>query len=61
MTIVALAGSMAEPVDAIGRSVGDEDTSFFRRLFERQTGVTPARYRQRFAGIGQAPARAAAG
>jgi transcriptional regulator GlxA family with amidase domain len=41
------------PVDAIGRSVGYEDTSFFRRLFKRQTGVTPTRYRQRFAGIGK--------
>lgn len=50
----------AAPVDAIGRAVGYEDTSFFRRLFKRQTGVTPARYRQRFAGIGKAPARAEA-
>ena len=46
----------ADPVDAIGRSVGYEDTSFFRRLFKRQTGVTPTRYRQRFAGIGKQPA-----
>lgn len=43
----------AEPVEAIGRAVGYEDTSFFRRLFKRQTGTTPARYRQRFAGIGR--------
>ena len=47
-------------VEAIGRAVGYEDTSFFRRLFKRQTGTTPARYRQRFAGIGRA-ARAPGG
>ena len=46
----------SEPVEAIGRSVGYEDTSFFRRLFKRQSGVTPTRYRQRFAGIGKQPA-----
>jgi transcriptional regulator GlxA family with amidase domain len=40
-------------VEAIGRAVGYEDTSFFRRLFKRQAGTTPARYRQRFAGIGR--------
>ena len=43
----------AEPVESIGRAVGYEDTSFFRRLFKRQTGTTPTRYRQRFAGIGR--------
>jgi len=51
----------AEPVDAIGCSVGYADTSFFRRLFKRQTGVTPTRYRQRFAGIGKAFVRAESG
>jgi transcriptional regulator GlxA family with amidase domain len=43
----------AMAVEAIGRAVGYEDTSFFRRLFKRQAGTTPARYRQRFAGIGR--------
>jgi transcriptional regulator GlxA family with amidase domain len=47
-------------VEAIGRAVGYEDTSFFRRLFKRQAGTTPARYRQRFAGIGRS-ARAPGG
>lgn len=34
-------------VDAIAAAVGYEDTAFFRQLFKRRTGVTPARYRQR--------------
>jgi transcriptional regulator GlxA family with amidase domain len=37
-----------ESVEAIARTVGYEDAAFFRRLFKRITGVTPARYRQRF-------------
>ncbi len=36
------------PVDEIGFDVGYEDPSFFRRLFRRRTGVTPARYRRVF-------------
>lgn len=42
-----------EPVEAVGRAVGYEDASFFRRLFKRQTGVAPKRYRQRFQAIGR--------
>ena len=34
--------------EEIGRLVGYEDAAFFRRLFKRRTGITPARYRQRF-------------
>lgn len=37
-----------EPVEAIASAVGYEDPTFFRRLFKRRTGVTPARYRQRY-------------
>ncbi len=44
----------AEATDAVGRAVGYEDAAFFRRIFKRRTGVTPARYRQRFKGIGRA-------
>lgn len=40
--------STGEPTDAIARRVGYEDPAFFRRLFKRHTGLTPARYRQRF-------------
>lgn len=36
------------PTDQVGREVGYEEPAFFRRLFKRKTGTTPARYRQRF-------------
>ena len=42
----------ALPTDEVGASVGYEDPAFFRRLFKRHTGVTPARYRQRFRAVG---------
>ncbi len=37
-----------EPVDEIGWRVGYEDPAFFRRLFKRVTGVSPAAYRRQF-------------
>lgn len=37
-----------EATDGVARRVGYDDPAFFRRLFKRRTGVTPARYRQRF-------------
>lgn len=37
-----------EPIDEVAFRVGYEDPTFFRRLFKRKTGVTPARYRQRW-------------
>lgn len=37
-----------EPVEEIGHQVGYEDTSFFRRLFRRRTGLTPRQYRRLF-------------
>lgn len=36
------------PVDEIGWRVGYEDPAFFRRLFKRMTGLSPAQYRRRF-------------
>ena len=36
------------PVDEISFDVGYEDPSFFRRLFKRQTGLTPSQYRRMF-------------
>ncbi|WP_439620897.1 GlxA family transcriptional regulator [Hyphomonas sp.] len=42
------------PVETIGLEVGYEDPNFFRRLFKRMTGITPARYRQRFSRISKA-------
>ena len=40
--------STDEPVDEIGFAIGYEDSSFFRRLFKRRTGITPGRYRRLF-------------
>jgi transcriptional regulator GlxA family with amidase domain len=36
------------PVDEISVAVGYENPAFFRRLFKRSTGLTPAVYRRRF-------------
>jgi len=40
-----------EATDRIARAVGYEDPAFFRRLFKRRTGVTPAKYRNRFQSV----------
>lgn len=45
----------AEPTDTVARRVGYEDPTFFRRLFKRRTGVTPARYRQRYQSLTRLP------
>ena len=38
-------------IDAIGAKVGYNDPAFFRRLFKRWAGLTPAAYRRKFSGI----------
>jgi len=38
-------------VDDVGFQVGYDDPSFFRRLFRRATGLTPAAYRRKYAPI----------
>jgi len=38
-------------VDDVGYRVGYEDPTFFRRLFKRTTGMTPAAYRRKYAPI----------
>lgn len=40
-----------DTVDAVGYRVGYEDPTFFRRLFKRTTGLTPAAYRRKYAAI----------
>lgn len=42
-----------QPTDAVALAVGYADPVFFRRLFKRRVGVSPARYRQRFGSIGR--------
>jgi YesN/AraC family two-component response regulator len=37
----------ATAIEQVSASVGYEDPTFFRRLFKRRAGVTPAQYRQR--------------
>ncbi len=53
---VELAKAMLErdgaPVQSVSTAVGYEDVAFFRALFKRTTGMTPAQYRARFAAIG---------
>ena len=41
----------ARSVQAISSAVGYEDVAFFRALFKRLTGMTPAEYRARFTGV----------
>lgn len=36
------------PVDEISSAAGYEDSSFFRRLFRRRTGLSPSQYRRMF-------------
>jgi transcriptional regulator GlxA family with amidase domain len=40
--------STAKAIEEVGELVGYRDPTSFRRIFRRLTGVTPARYRQRF-------------
>lgn len=41
----------SEATDDVAAAVGYDDPAFFRRLFKRRTGVTPARYRTRFRAV----------
>lgn len=38
-------------LDDVGYRAGYEDPTFFRRLFKRESGLTPAAYRKKFAGL----------
>jgi transcriptional regulator GlxA family with amidase domain len=41
----------ATSIQSVCSRIGYEDLAFFRRLFKRHTGMTPAEYRSRFAGL----------
>ncbi len=41
-------------VEAVAQEVGYEDASFFRRLFRREVGLSPAQYRRQFGPIRRA-------
>jgi transcriptional regulator GlxA family with amidase domain len=43
--------SEAVGIDEISLKVGYDDPAFFRRLFKRKAGLTPAAYRRKFNGI----------
>ena len=43
----------ADGIEAIALAVGYEDPAFFRRIFKRRTGTSPARYRQRYQHLGR--------
>lgn len=47
----ALLESSASPVHIISCKVGYEDLGFFRKIFKRETGMTPIEYRSKFAGV----------
>ena len=38
-------------VEDVGYQVGYQDPTFFRRLFKRTTGLSPAAYRRKMSGI----------
>ncbi len=37
-----------QPVEEVSLNIGYENISFFRRIFKKQTGLTPSEYRKRF-------------
>jgi len=41
----------AASVQSVSSAVGYEDVAFFRALFKRLTGITPAEYRAKFTGV----------
>ncbi len=41
----------ADSIDEIGAAIGYDDPASFRRLFQRQTGLSPAAYRKKYAFI----------
>jgi transcriptional regulator GlxA family with amidase domain len=50
-TAKAMLESDSAPIQSISSAVGYDDNAFFRALFKRATGMTPAEYRSRFAAM----------
>lgn len=48
-TAKAMLEREGSPIQTVSSAVGYDDVSYFRTLFKRQTGMTPAEYRDRFA------------
>ena len=46
----------AAGLDEVAYKVGYEDPTFFRRLFKREVGLTPAAYRRKFSSLLTLPA-----
>jgi len=40
-----------DPIDEVSAEVGYEDSSYFRKLFKRKAGISPAKYRVKFQSI----------
>jgi transcriptional regulator GlxA family with amidase domain len=47
-TAKAMIERQSDPIQAISSAVGYDDVAFFRGLFKRATGMTPAEYRAQF-------------
>jgi transcriptional regulator GlxA family with amidase domain len=50
-TAKAMLERESSPIQTVSSAVGYDDVSYFRSLFKRQTGMTPAEYRDRFAAM----------
>jgi transcriptional regulator GlxA family with amidase domain len=65
MLRVAAAKDMLEhgaaSIQAVCSKIGYDDIAFFRSLFKRHTGMTPAEYRDNFAGMNIARGELVAG
>jgi transcriptional regulator GlxA family with amidase domain len=47
-TAKAMLERESEPIQRVSSAVGYDDVAFFRSLFKRTTGMTPAEYRAHF-------------
>ncbi len=47
-TAKAMLEQESQPIQTVSSAVGYDDVAFFRGLFKRETGMTPAEYRAHF-------------